>query len=410
MNLCVIGQYYPPDVGGASTRTASLVRCLIDNGHAVTLVTAFPHYPLGNIPHKYRGKLSSVERDGKLRVIRVWVPPLAHAGMIRRLIMYASFSLSSLTALPFCRGSKVTWAMSPNYFCIVPATALKLITRTFVVHDVVDIWPGALSATGYSLPRAMLKMARLFCRICYALSDVIVTLSDSMRDSLAKVIPSGTQVTVLENCVDSSFLKIPMRSPADSFRITYVGSLSPSNNFPIVLQAAMKVQEHRINFAIVGSGEMAGEISSSLRGNRITNVQFENRRVKHNDVPGLLAEADALILPLRSGFGDTSFPSKLAEYWASARPVLCVADGELGKEITTKKLGLVVRPEDPGSLLSAIHELHSDPDLCKRLAKTGREYAKEHLSESSFDRKVMGILQSMVQSKSEYLDEARIKR
>src|SRR6266516_2428176 len=115
MKACVISQYFPPDTGGASTRASNLIDILVREHEQVTVVTAFPHYPKGRIPRKYRGKLVSVERFRGARVVRVWIPPIAHEGFVKRLVMYTIFALSSLAALPFCRGSKVTWALSPNY-------------------------------------------------------------------------------------------------------------------------------------------------------------------------------------------------------------------------------------------------------------------------------------------------------
>ena len=56
MNILVIAQYFPPDSGGASTRASNVVIGLLEKGCKVTVISAFPHYPLGKIPASYRHK------------------------------------------------------------------------------------------------------------------------------------------------------------------------------------------------------------------------------------------------------------------------------------------------------------------------------------------------------------------
>ena len=57
MNVLVIAQYFPPDMGGGATRAYNMAKGLSLAGCDVTVVTSFPHYPTGNIPAKYRRKI-----------------------------------------------------------------------------------------------------------------------------------------------------------------------------------------------------------------------------------------------------------------------------------------------------------------------------------------------------------------
>jgi len=77
LKVLVLAQYFPPDMGGASTRASNVAEGLLRAGCAVTVVSAFPHYPTGNVPEKYRWKPLSVEYEGRLRVFRTFVPALA---------------------------------------------------------------------------------------------------------------------------------------------------------------------------------------------------------------------------------------------------------------------------------------------------------------------------------------------
>src|SRR5665647_476321 len=103
MRVLVLAQYFPPDMGGGATRAYNVAKGLSLVGCDVTVVTAFPHYPTGNIPKKYRRRLLTVENEGNIKVIRTFVLPLASKGYINRLLLFSSFVLSSILALPFTK-------------------------------------------------------------------------------------------------------------------------------------------------------------------------------------------------------------------------------------------------------------------------------------------------------------------
>ncbi len=396
MKACVISQYFPPDTGGASTRASNLIDSLVREHEQVTVVTAFPHYPKGMIPRRYRGKLLSVEEFRGARVVRVWIPPIAHEGVVKRLVMYTIFALSSLTALPFCRGSKITWAVSPNYLCMIPATAVRLVTKSRIVHDVVDIWPQALIATGYTFPWGILESVKFLSRISYILSDAIVTLSDSMRADLLAASPKTTNIEVITNCVGNDFFSVQPKEMSDSFHVMYVGTLSLSNDFPTLLRAAKTLLGDKLmRFTIAGSGELGSEISQLVNDDRITNVNVVGHSINHNEVPNWIAQSDALIVPLRKGFGDSSFPSKLGEYLASGRPVVCTTDGILSQNLRSNNISLIVEPGDVEGLVDPFSRLKSDHALRLQLATRGRAYAKEHFSFASFQERVEQLTESV---------------
>ncbi len=390
----MISQYFPPDTGGASTRASNIVKSIEESGHEVVVVTAFPHYPQGEIPTQYRAKIMSAERMNKTRVIRVWVPPLPHEGMVYRFILYFSFALSALLALPFCRSTRVTWAISPNYLCMVPATVCKIMTRSKLIHDVVDIWPEALVATGFSIPKIAQSGTRILSFISYAFSDRITTISRSMGARLQRTVPGSVPVDVIENCVADTFFKVPPKQIGPRFHVMYLGTLGPSNDFPTVLDAARKLQEEKLaRFTIAGSGEQAKEIALSIETGRISNVDFHNGAVPHQAVPEWLGTADALVLPLKRGFGDTSFPSKLGEYLASGRPVICMTDGQLGRVIRESEIGILVEPGSVAGLVKAIVWTLKNPSLSASFSSNAREYARKNLSYDVFSQKTNKILE-----------------
>ncbi len=314
--------------------------------------------------------------------------------------------ITALFSLPFSGRVDVVWAMSPNYLSVFPAATFRVFRRSKLVHDVVDIWPTAIEKAGYSLtPWARWAIDRL-TRLSYALSDTIVTLSPSLASSLERKTPGSVPITVIDNCVKDGFFQVPNSSASQGPKcVMYLGTLSPSNDFSAILHAAEKFAGNEVTFRIIGTGEEAQKIGRFLSGGSTDNVRFEPSVVKHEMVPQRLSEADILVLSLRAGFGDVSFPSKLVEYFAAGRPVICLADGALAEHVRSNGLAVVSQPGDVDGLVSSILRLLNDPDYSQALATRAREYARREHSFASFTTKV-GMIRPVQATQGTELREA----
>jgi len=303
--------------------------------------------------------------------------------------MYMIFAFSAMMAWPYFLRTKVTWAVSPNYLSMIPATACKMVSGTRVIHDVVDIWPEALVATGYSFSRLILMFAGIVSRVTYAISDTIVTISESMAEDLRKTVSAKTPVTIVENCVGEQFFAIAPPQANLPLHMMYLGTLGPSNDFTTLLESAVKLRNQDIaEFTIAGSGDRSRAIAETIQNQKVTNVTFRGQAVPHEEVPRWLETADVLLLPLRAGLGNTSLPSKLGEYLAAARPIICTADGNLADMIRDNRIALLVSPGDVIGFTGAIMQLSQDKGLYQQLSARGRQYAHDHMSYESFYRKI----------------------
>jgi len=88
LRLHVISQYLPPDGGGGSRRAANAVAGLRNKTSQIELITAFPHYPYGNVPRKYYRRIPALEKQQGVRVSPVWIhsiPQVSRGGLCRTL-------------------------------------------------------------------------------------------------------------------------------------------------------------------------------------------------------------------------------------------------------------------------------------------------------------------------------------
>jgi glycosyltransferase involved in cell wall biosynthesis len=100
-----------------------------------------------------------------------------------------------------------------------------------------------------------------------------------------------------------------------------------------------------------------------------------------NEVAKLLSKTDVLILPLKD-FGRPYLErsSKLYEYQAIGKPIICCANGQPAEYVKETKSGIVVKPGDYEAIAKAILYLKNNPNLAKELGDSGRCYIESNLS------------------------------
>ena len=402
MNVLVIAELFPPDMGGGSTRAFNVVKGLVSFGHRVTVVTAFPHYPTGNVPKKYRCRLMSVETVGKARVIRVWVPPLASRGLARRLVLFLSFCVFSLFALPFVGRVDVVWAANPNVFSVYSALVYSFFKGCPVVQNVDDLWPEELYNLGMLKSSVLRRVAEFFSRFAYRVSAAITPISPAYVDVITNryevdpgkvhVVPAGVDLDNFRAFTDRR------KKEGDVFKVLYIGALSPAYDFDYVLRAARVLSsERRIRFVIQGEGELGGRLKSKVKGLNLQNVDVVLKVVSRSMVAEVLGSADVLLLPLRS-LDYSGISSKLYEYQASGKPIICCAMGQPAQYVSKTGAGIVVDPGDYEGLAKAVVFLFENRDVMEKLGKAGRQYVGDNLSCEKIGLKMEQVFETTLRS------------
>jgi glycosyltransferase involved in cell wall biosynthesis len=393
LHILLITQYFPPDLGGVATRTNNLVKGLTLNNCTVTVITAFPHYPHGKIPPQYRLIPIKVEQMGKIRVIRTYILPMKSEGFFKRLLLMGSFAVSSLFALPWTGRTDAVWGTS-----WIPGIFYSKVKRVPLILDVCDLTiedlPLLKLADAHSL---LLKVASAVYRILYVKGDAVAPISSGYVDTIEKkYCVKRTKIHVVENGVDITEFKVsPAKRTTQKFTVTYAGVLGVGYDFEQIFEAAQILQKDglAVEFILHGTGECLESIRNRLRELNLTNVRLSDRLFEsRREVAAFLGEADALILPLKDYGGPyPGIPSKLYEYQAVGKPVICCAAGEPAKYIANSNSGVVVKPEDAEALATAVKQLHSNPELAKAMGNNGRRYVEQNVAIDALGAKVKNL-------------------
>jgi glycosyltransferase involved in cell wall biosynthesis len=398
LRVLVLAQYFPPDMGGSSTRASNVVKGLLHKGCEVKVIAAFPHYPLGNVPKKYKGKLIVFEHFYGAKVLRVWVPPLPHNSIVNRIILHACFVASTIFALPFVGKIDVIWAANPNLFSIIPAIIYGFTKRRPIVRNVDDLWPEVFYELGIVRSKFMQKMLDFLAWLSYAIPAAITPISAGYKRIIVeKYGINSSKIHVIEVGVEK--VK-PMSSSnnKDRFIILYSGILGLGYDFNVVLNAASLLKGNKdIMFIIRGVGELAPKIKRRIGELNLNNIILDTRFLPKEELSALLASADAFLLPMAPiRCIDEGLPTKVFEYQAYGKPIICISGGEPARYVERTKSGIVVRPNDAYGLAEAITKLYKDRQLALKLGLNGWRYVSENLTIEKIGQRMHKVLSSVI--------------
>jgi putative colanic acid biosynthesis glycosyltransferase WcaI len=381
--LLLVTQYYHPEVGAAQTRLRETTAGLQRRGFEVTVVAPIPSYPLGIVPRPYAWWRPARERIDGVRVARMPTIALRGAGMSRRIVGHATFALTSLASLAISREFNVALVESPPLFLGLTARALRAFGIPYVFH-VADPWPDFAIAMGYLRSPLERRLAFGLEDFAYRGAAAITTVSPGLVDLLSRKPSAKGRVELVPNGVEVARFDVGLEPSSarrqlgwdEAFTVVYAGTVGLAQGIGTLLEAASLVDE-QVRIRIVGEGVEKPGLEARARSMNLRNVTFHSS-VPRNDVPGILAAADAGLVVLRRGpLYEDSHPTKLLETMAASRPVVVAADGLAPRIVEESGGGYVASAEDPVGLARAIEACQQDLNRSARGA-AARAYVEHH--------------------------------
>ena len=384
LRIAVLCPHFAPDTAPTGEVITRIVHELAARGHELHVVTALPWYREHRIEPGWEGKWVRREATEWGSVTRVTpFPGGDKRNLLRRAAGFAGFSaLAGLTSL---RGGRVdaVIAMSPPLTMGLTGWVTHLARRGPLVFNIQDVFPDAAVETGAITNTKIIAVARWLERLSYHRAAAVTVLSDDLRDNVvAKVKPShASRVQVIPNFVDTEFIRpadrmTPLRAElgiGDEPVVLYAGNVGFSQSLEMVVDAARQFPQ--ATFLINGDG--AARASLAEQAAALPNVRFSGYLPKQR-VPEVLATGDIHLVPLKSGLGRVSVPSKTYSILAAGRPVLAAIDPgtEVPRMLAASGGGVAVPPDDPVAFTAALAELLADPPAAAAMGARGRAWVE----------------------------------
>jgi len=378
MKLVFLTQYFPPEMGAPQARIFELAVRMKQIGHEISVITAMPNYPTGNIFGEYTYKRTCREVLEGLNVLRCWIYPTKSTNVIRRLASYFSFTISSMFYAPgFLKRQDIIIVESPPLFLGISGIYLSWRCKARMIFNVSDLWPDSAIELGIIKNKIFIILSRKLESICYKKSVAITGQSPTIVETIKKRTGSR-HVALITNGVDTAKFSAGLsdKSAKEKFNLKnktvfiYAGLFGIAQGLDQILEAASLLKnESLISFLLVGDGPERSNLRKRIASENLTNVVISDP-VSKSEMPILLSSMDAAIIPLKTSLTG-AVPSKIYEAMASGLPIIFVGEGD-GKEIIkSTETGIIVNPGNIAGLVNAIKSLHSNIKLRIQLGENG---------------------------------------
>jgi colanic acid biosynthesis glycosyl transferase WcaI len=402
--IVVLVPHFAPDTAPTGEVITRIVDEFISAGQRIHIVTALPWYRTHAIEEGWTGRLIRRERTAWGSIIRVHpFPGKSKSNLLRRAIGFAGFSaiagVCTLFAGGIHRRPAAIISMSPPLTLGLTGWLAARLRFTTAIFNIQDVFPDAAIETGAITSQRIIAAARWLERISYHRSDAVVVLSDDLRDNVvAKVSPRHVnKIKVIPNFVDADRI-VPMdrMTPyrrelniGDELVVMYAGNVGYSQSLTMLLHAAQHMPN--VTFVINGDGAARTELEAQATG--LSNIRFAGYQPRER-VGEVLASGDIHVVPLRTGLGAVSVPSKTYSILAAARPVVAAIDP--GTEVTRilehSGAGVSVAPDNEELFTAALQNMVTNIEEAREQGRKGRQWVETHVSPAAVAHSYLALI------------------
>jgi len=184
--------------------------------------------------------------------------------------------------------------------------------------------------------------------------------------------------------------------------IVYVGNLVRWQGVENLIRAMPLIasSDSLVRLLIVGDGPLRQKLADLARRTKVeAKVSFVGS-IPHESVPDYIGSADVCVAPFARERNEAIglSPLKVYEYMACGRPIVASRVSGISELFEASEAGLLVPPDDPPSLASAILRILESPADAHEMGVRGRLYAERQCSWAKTAEQVEHVLQGAIQN------------
>ncbi|HSL31525.1 MAG TPA: glycosyltransferase family 4 protein [Anaerolineales bacterium] len=387
MRILLINQSAVSHNEPGHTGHIEMAKYVRDCGHDMVIVAGDSNYQTGLRTVKPRGAFVEQSIDG-IRVLRAYSAETLHRSYFWRVISFFSFMFSSVWTALQVKGVDLVMGTTPHIFQAVSAWLVAFLRRKPFLLEVRDLWPEFAISMGVIRNPVMIRLAYWLERFLYARATHILVNSPAYKEYMVNkgvpagkiaFIPYGADIGMFHPGIDGSSVREKLRLQ-NKFMVLYAGTIGQAHDLYTVLRAAKRLEDDpHIQFVFFGDGKERPHLEAEARRLSLKNVLFAGVCPK-KDIPAVIASADVCLAILQNiPMFRSTYPNKVFDYMASARPTVLVIDGVIRQVVEAANGGVFVEPGNDEMLAKTILELSRDPQRVKRLGEYARAYLVKHL-------------------------------
>lgn len=405
MHILLIHQAFAAIDEPGGTRHHEFARFLASRGHQVTVIASPVSYLTGDATRQHPpfSQKMAGENEGGVTILRAYTYRALHKSFVHRVFAFFSFMVSSFFIGLGVKNVDVVWGTSPPIFQGWTAWMLARLKGARFVFEVRDLWPQFAIAVGVLKNPTLIKMSLWLERFLYTHADRMIVNSpgyvahvQSRGGRNVELIPNGADPEMFDPADNGEAFR-QAHGLAGKFVALYAGAHGMSNDLDVVLNAASLLAGNpEIQIVFLGDGKEKPHLQARAQEMGLQNVTFLPP-VPKSGMAGALAGADACIAILKPlDEYKLTYPNKVFDYMAAARPVALVIDGVIREVVEAAGCGIFSQPGDAAALAESLRTLAGDRQKSRDMGLVGRRYLEEHFSRTAIAEKLLGLMEEEV--------------
>ena len=219
-------------------------------------------------------------------------------------------------------------------------------------------------------------------------TDALAAISRGLIDEARRRGVAEDRIVYVPNGVDAEHFRPrpPDAVLLERFRLTgklvmgFIGFFFAYEGIDVLVRAmseiCSRVPDARL--LLVGDGDMDGALRAEVSQLQLDSHVIMTGRVPHAEIQRYYSICDVLVYPRRSSrLTNLVTPLRPLEAMAMGKPVVASDVAGLHEIVRHGETGLLVAPDDPGSLAAALIGLAADPSYRRLLREAARRFVVE---------------------------------
>lgn len=233
------------------------------------------------------------------------------------------------------------------------------------------------------------------------LSDGILCISRYLIDFHIKRSIKPEKLFLVPSTVDPGRFNNKSQKPIEGFYIGYFGSLTfRRDNIDLLINAFSVFSKHHPDVCLALGGFCTEQELLKIRklieelqiNDKVKIIQYLTR----NQIVQYISNADVLVMVRAKDMeSDASYPSKLAEFLATGKPVISVNVGEVSDYLKDGENSFLIEPGNVVELVNKLEYIFSNYEQAKEVGRKGKLLTAEAFNYSHQAKRIIGFIQSL---------------
>lgn len=233
----------------------------------------------------------------------------------------------------------------------------------------------------------------LIFRRIYGSVDAIIVLAKQFEIALEAAgiaVPTYVETTIVDDVFITKKKLLLKRNQGDAFKIIFLSRIEYAKGIYETLEAYKIAQERHpyISLTVAGDGTELEKVRLYSYHNAIPNVEYTGYIEGKRKIEAL-EKSHCYILPSHT----EGLPISVLEAMAVGLPVITRPVGALKDFFEDGKMGFITESHDPVIFAEYIDQLINDPELCERIGRYNKEYARERFAASKVSKRLEDIFE-----------------